>query len=147
MRIVIAEAGMEYGIASDTPIRTPEDAANQGKPFAYEVTEQFAVLILNSKNGMIASEIITSGILDASLMHPREVFRAAITRGGAAIVLIHNHPSGDPTPSAEDVRITRQLVAAGKILDIKVLDHIIIAPSGNGAIKHLSMREAGLITI
>jgi DNA repair protein RadC len=69
---------------------------------------------------------ISRGLLDASLVHPREVFREAVRAACAAVVLAHNHPSGDPTPSAEDVRITRQLVEAGRVLDIRVLDHVIL---------------------
>jgi DNA repair protein RadC len=143
MRVLIEEAGVEYRIAGDRKIRTPEDAVNAAKDIACGLSECFVALYLNKQNGMIASEVITIGILDASLVHAREVFRPAILRAAACLVLIHNHPGGDPTPSAEDVRITRQLVEAGKIIDIRVMDHIIIAMSGDG-LKSLSMREAEL---
>jgi DNA repair protein RadC len=87
--------------------------------------------------------------LDASLVAPREVFRGAVADSAAAIVCAHNHPSGDPTPSAEDVRITRQLVEAGRILGIRVLDHVVIGrpdATGPGAPGFLSLRESGLVT-
>jgi DNA repair protein RadC len=107
--------------------------------------ECMAVLLLNTKNHMIASEIVTTGLLDRSLVHPREVFRPAILRNAATLVLVHNHPSGDPTPSATDIRATRQLVKAGKIIGIKVLDHIIIAAGPDG-MKHQSLRESEVVS-
>ena len=89
---------------------------------------------------------VSEGLLDASLVHPREVFKKAILSTSAAVILAHNHPSGDTTPSAEDIKITRQLVEAGKIIDIKVLDHIIIGnPEAHQQGGFLSMREAGLV--
>jgi len=107
--------------------------------------ECFQVLTLNSKNDLIDRHLITLGLADACLIHPREVFRSAILDNAAAIVCIHNHPSGDPTPSAEDIRITRQLVQAGKIVDIKVLDHVIIGRPNGISQNCLSMRELGII--
>jgi len=144
MRIVIAEAGNEYRTASERQIRTPQDAADQAGVTADSETETMTVLCLDTKNGMRSAEIISMGILGASLVHPREVFRVAILKNAAAIVLVHNHPSGDVTPSAEDIRITRQLVEAGKIVDIKVLDHVIIGRQA-GELKMTSIREEGLI--
>ena len=89
---------------------------------------------------------MTQGILDASLVHPREVFRLAIREATAAIVLVNNHPSGDPTPSPEDIRITRQLVDAGKVIDIRVLDHVILGRTIRGSGRnYTSMREEGLV--
>jgi len=88
--------------------------------------EEFHALLLNSQHAVIREVLVTRGILDASLIHPREVFRPAIESGAAALILVHNHPSGDPTPSAEDVAVTRQLEAAGRALGIPVLDHVII---------------------
>ena len=98
------------------------------------------VLILNSANSLIRDVQISEGILDSSLVHPREVFRAAILEAGASIILLHNHPSGEVQPSQEDKHITRRLVEAGKLVDIPVLDHIII-----GQQQYFSFREAGLI--
>jgi DNA repair protein RadC len=89
---------------------------------------------------------VSKGILDSSLVHPREVFKPAIQSGCAALILMHNHPSGDPAPSADDVRITRQLIQAGQVIGIKVLDHVILGrPSADRRTDFLSMREAGLV--
>lgn len=89
--------------------------------------EEFHILLLDIANTKIKTMLVTQGILNASLVHPREVFKEAIIEKAASIVLVHNHPSGNPEPSAEDIRITKQLVDAGKLIDIRVQDHIIIA--------------------
>ncbi len=102
--------------------------------------EVFLVLLLNSANLLMKEYKISEGTLNASLVHPREVFHPAITDLAASIVLVHNHPSGVPTPSREDEQITRRLVEAGKLLDIPVLDHVII-----GRERFFSFREEGLI--
>jgi len=109
--------------------------------------EVFWVLLLDAKNALKCQPIdVTSGILDASLVHPREVFREAVRSAAAAVVLAHNHPSGDPCPSAEDLRITRQLVEAGGIVDIKVLDHVILGRcSSTSKDGYLSLRESGTV--
>jgi DNA repair protein RadC len=104
--------------------------------------EVFWTLLVNAKSELINKPLeITHGVLNASLVHPREVFSPAIRLGCAAIVVAHNHPSGDPTPSAEDVRVTKQLVDSGKIIDIKVLDHVVIGRDG----RYKSLRELGLM--
>jgi DNA repair protein RadC len=129
--------------------RTPEDVANICADLRQLAQEVFIVLDLNSKNNVIDKRLVTLGILDASLVAPRECFRGAILNHAAAVVAVHNHPSGDPTPSAEDVRITRQLVDAGRILGIRVLDHVVIGrpdATGPGAPGFLSLREAGLVS-
>ena len=97
-------------------------------------------LIANSQSRVIAIQEVTRGILNSSLVHPREVFRLAIAFGAAGIIVAHNHPSGDPTPSADDRAITRQLVDAGRLLDIPVYDHLVL-----GAARYLSFAEAGLL--
>lgn len=108
--------------------------------------EKFWVLHLDSKNQFDSQpEEITSGLLNSSLVHPREVFRKAIRNATCAVILAHNHPSGDPTPSPEDIKITRQLVEAGKIIDIKVLDHIIIGKKSDRHSQYTSMRENAII--
>ena len=146
MRIVIQEAGFEYKTASERRIMTPADAGKAASELAQMDKEAFAVLNLDTKNGMISADVVTVGIVDASLIHPRECFRQAVKANACAIVLVHNHPTGDTTPSAEDIRITRQLVEAGKVLDIKVLDHVIIGKGSNGAgLQVLSMREQGIV--
>jgi len=109
--------------------------------------EFFWVLVLNRKNHLIRSVEVTKGIADASLVHPREVFREVIREGGSAAIVAHNHPSGDPAPSAADVRITRQLREAAKMLDLSLLDHVIVGnksadPQGVG---FYSFADAGLL--
>jgi DNA repair protein RadC len=101
--------------------------------------EEFHVLLLNTQNQMVRDLLVTRGTLDASLVHPREVFRAAIAEAAAAVILVHNHPSGDPTPSAEDRAVTHDLRAAGETVGIEVLDHVII---GEG--RYVSFVEAGI---
>ncbi len=108
--------------------------------------ECFIVADLNTRNRLIDKRLVSLGIADASLIHPREVYRGAIVNNASAVILVHNHPSGDTQPSAEDLRITRQLVEAGKIININVLDHVIIGrPQRDGDPGFLSMRESGLI--
>lgn len=103
-------------------------------------TEEFVVLILDSKNKLIALETISVGTINSTIVHPREVFKGAIKRSANAIILVHNHPSGDPTPSDEDIRITKRLAEAGEIVGIKVLDHIVV-----GKNRHISLRERNII--
>jgi len=101
--------------------------------------EAFIVLLLDVKHRVIAEEIVSIGILDGSLIHPREVFKAAVAGGAAAIILAHNHPSGDPAPSGQDQEVTNRLRKAGEILGIPVVDHVIVGSSG----AHFSFREGG----
>ncbi len=102
--------------------------------------EEFHVAVLDAQHRLERDITITRGILNSSLVHPREVFREAIAERAAAIVLVHNHPSGDPSPSADVRAITAQLVAAGRLLDIPVADHLII---GRG--RYLSFAESGML--
>ncbi|NLJ78751.1 MAG: DNA repair protein RadC [Tissierellia bacterium] len=106
----------------------------------YLKKEHFKVAILDTKNQIISIERISIGNLNASIVHPREVFNAAIRRSANAIILIHNHPSGDPTPSSEDVNITNRLIEAGSIIGIKVLDHIIIGDN-----RYISFKQRNII--
>ncbi len=131
-RIVAAiELGRRVGSARpirEDPITGPADVHDLFAPaLAHLAHEEFHVLLLNSQNAPICQRQVTRGILDASLIHPREVFRDAIVLRAASLILVHNHPSGNPEPSAEDLQVTRQLSAAGDQLGIPVLDHIIIA--------------------
>jgi DNA repair protein RadC len=137
--------------SSGDRVATPADAYRVCGDIAALAQEAFHVLVLDAKNKLRNRYLVSLGLVDASLVHPREVFRCAIESGGSALVLVHNHPSGDPTPSQEDVRITRQLVEAGKIIDIKVLDHVVIGrpqeahgdqPPRPG---YVSLRESGLV--
>ncbi len=128
-------------------IRTPADVAAALREDARVLKgETFWVLLLNTKNRLQGRPIpVSRGLLNASLVHPREVFRAAIQAASAAVVLAHNHPSGDPTPSAEDLHITRQLIDAGKIISIRVLDHVVLGRAGGAERDFVSVREKGLV--
>jgi len=134
---------MKVKESSNKLIRTPKQASEQCQDIADLAQEAFQIITVNSKNMMIDRHLITLGILDASLIHPREVFRPCIQDSAAALILVHNHPSGDVTPSAEDIRVTKRMIEAGNIIDIKPLDHVIIGKQ-NGKIQHLSLRESGV---
>ena len=95
-------------------------------------------MLLDTKHRVLKTTLVSTGTLDASLVHPREVFRAAASGGAAAIVLFHNHPSGDPTPSGDDVALTARLVEAGLVMGIEVVDHVILADA-----KYCSFKEMG----
>jgi DNA repair protein RadC len=102
--------------------------------------EQFGVVLLDTKHRVMRTTVVTVGTLNASIVHPREIFREATAAGAAAIVVFHNHPSGDPEPSKDDVALTRRLVAAGVLMGIDVIDHIVLANVG-----YCSMKEEGLL--
>ena len=122
-------------------VTCPEDAADYAMPrFRYEDREHFAVILLNVKNHILSMPVISVGSLTASVVHPREVFKAAIQQAAASIILVHNHPSGDPTPSKEDIEVTARMVQVGRVMDIPVLDHIIL---GND--NYISLKEKGVI--
>lgn len=124
-----------------TVIHGPEDAAHALFPrVRFEKKEHFILMCLNTKNHVIGISDISIGSLSASVVHPREVFKEALARSAAAIIVAHNHPSGDPSPSREDIGVTQRLVKAGKILDIPILDHIIL---GDG--RFTSFKEKGLM--
>ena len=120
-------------------ISSPQDAYSLVKSdMEYLQVEQFRVLRLNTKNRVICQHIVSSGTLNASLVHARETFRTLIRRACAATILVHNHPSGDPTPSQDDIVLTKSLVQSGEIIGINVLDHIIV---GQG--RYMSFKEMG----
>lgn len=127
--------------ASDRPrISNPTDVRRVLAFLDDEEVEVFVGVWLNTRSHVIGYSIITRGLVDASLVHAREVFRHAIAAGASGIILAHNHPSGDPTPSAEDKAVTRALVAAGQLLDIPVYDHVILAGD-----RFTSFASAGLM--
>ena len=108
-------------------VKIPNDAANIIRDFIGDSDrEKFVVLCLNVKNEPTAMQVVHTGSLNASIVHPRDVFKVAVLSNSASVVVAHNHPSGNPTASVEDVRVTKRLVEAGEILGIEVLDHIII---------------------
>jgi DNA repair protein RadC len=122
-------------------IKTPEDAAALVmEEMRHLDREHFRALLLNAKNQVIGHEVISIGTLNSSTVHPRELFKSAIKRSAGAIILIHNHPSGDPSPSREDIEVTRRLVEAGQIIGIEILDHLIIGDN-----KFSSFKAKGLI--
>jgi len=122
-------------------IVTAMDAARLLVPqFGSKPVEHFGVLLLDTKHQVLRTSIISVGTLDASIVHPREVFREAIVAGAFAIILFHNHPSGDPMPSSDDIVLTRRLMSAGELMGITVLDHVILAERG-----FHSLREAGTL--
>ena len=122
-------------------IHGPEDVAHFLMPkLRFETVEHFGVMVLNTKNHIIADTIITTGSLTASVVHPRELFREVLKYPAASVIVYHNHPSGDPDPSREDIAVTRRLVKAGEVLDIPVLDHIIIGDN-----RFVSLKEKGLM--
>ena len=126
---------------SEKKITSPSEVAEIFIPLLKdELKEQFIVVCLNSANKIIKREVISVGNLNSSVVHPREIFKTAIENSSASIILLHNHPSGNPEPSREDIAITRKLVEAGKLLNIPVFDHLIIA--GN---KFTSFVEKRLI--
>lgn len=113
---------------SDQKITSPKDVADIFIPLLRdELKERFIIVCLNSANKIIKFETISIGSLNSSVVHPREIFKAAIENNSASLILLHNHPSGNSEPSNEDVAITKKIVEAGKILDIPVFDHLIIA--------------------
>ncbi|MGF9910264.1 RadC family protein [Brevibacillus porteri] len=122
-------------------IRLPRDVADLMSPeLAHLTQEHFVCLFLNTKNHVIGKQTIFVGSLDASIVHPREVFKEAIRRSSASVICLHNHPSGDPTPSREDIAITHTLRDAGELVGISLLDHVII---GEG--KYVSLKEQGYL--
>jgi DNA repair protein RadC len=122
-------------------IHSPEDVARHMVPLLRErATEAFFVLLLDAKNALRAKVEITSGTLNASLVHPREVYKAAIDQRAASIIVVHNHPSGNPEPSREDTEVTRQLAEAGRIVGIPLHDHLIVAGD-----RFTSLAERGLL--
>lgn len=141
-------AALELGrrLAREEPeerarIRGPGDVYERCAPSLRDLRqEEFRVLLLNTQHAVLRELVVTRGILDASVVHPREVFKAAVIESAAAVILVHNHPSGDPLPSAEDRDVTRQLVDAGRLLGIPVLDHIVV---GDG--RYVSFIESGLM--
>src|SRR2546428_5799229 len=140
------ELGRRVGAEAEPPpdrIRGPADVQRYYALRLRDLpVEEFHVLALGSQSQILADLLITRGILNSSLVHPREGFRAAIAEAAAGIIVVHNHPSGDPTPSADDRVVTRQLADAGRLLDVPVDDHVVI---GGGGGRYASFAEAGLL--
>lgn len=138
----VKEKGARYGLDSKV-IRSPRDAHHIIETvldLEHEAAEKFGILTLNTKNAIAGVHVLSVGSLNAAVVHPREVFKAAILNNAASIICFHNHPSGDPTPSQEDLSLTRRLVEVGAVMGIEVLDHVII-----GEQRFISMKEQGIM--
>lgn len=135
----LARRGLNRDLGIAPSISRPADAAGLLADIKDHRKEHFVALFLNARNQVICREDVSVGSLNASLVHPREVFAPAVGSSAASVILAHNHPSGDVTPSREDIELTRRMVQAGEIMGIEVLDHLIVA-SG----RFLSMKEANL---
>lgn len=119
-------------------VSSPKSVADMMKPVLEpEIVEVFAVLLLNGKHRIIGMAEISRGTMTTALVHPREVFGPALRLSAAAIIVVHNHPSGDPEPSVEDVEVTRRLIGVGRMLGVPVLDHVIVGEDG----RYTSLRE------
>jgi DNA repair protein RadC len=139
-------ASLEFGrrtllkAAPDRPrLSTPKDVALHLLPeYGARPVEQFGIVLVDARHYLIRARILSVGTVDRSVVHPREVFREAVSARATGIVLFHNHPSGDPAPSSEDVALTQRMVAAGELMGIEVVDHVILT-----ATRYLSLRELG----
>lgn len=147
----IAKAAKELALLSLTPkeekplLDLPDKVADYMRARCMgERVEQFWVVLLNTRRRVIRCEDVSKGTQDTILVHPREVFRSAIVHNASAIILVHNHPSGDPAPSQADIKITKELVAAGKLLKIEVLDHIVMGlKTVERPVDYVSLQELG----
>jgi DNA repair protein RadC len=137
----LARRGVREATEGQSDIRSPADVHRLVAAKLRDLmVEEFHLLAMDSQNRISRQVLITRGILNSSLVHPREVFRAAIAEAAAGVIVVHNHPSGNPAPSADDKAVTLQLVEAGRLLDIPVYDHLIVAGD-----RYFSFAEAGLL--
>jgi DNA repair protein RadC len=137
---LVREPGVK--LAERPQIRVAAEAAPLLAQYIGETDrEVFAVALLTVRHRVLGLHTVSVGCLTSSLVHPREVFKPAILAGSAALLLVHNHPSGDPEPSAEDIALTRRLTAAGQLLGIEILDHLILGEAG----RFVSLRERGVM--
>ena len=130
---------LNQGLGLDEPITSPADVLPEIRFIRDLNKEHFVAIFLNARNQVIKTDTISMGSLNASLVHPREVFAPAVGISAASVILAHNHPSGDVTPSKEDISLTKRMVQAGQIMGIEVVDHLIVASD-----KFLSMKEANV---
>ena len=147
---MLRELTVRYAVKTDTtgqpvpvgtPLTTPRDAADLlSRLLAEEASEVFAIVLLSTKHRVLAYHEVSRGTLNSTLVHPREVFKVAYLTNAAAVILARVHPSGDPTPSRDDIELTRRLMAAGALLGIDVLDHVVI-----GHARYASFKELGLL--
>ena len=132
---------LAHGPEARVQLRSPRDAAAFLLPtYGARAVEQFGVVLLDSKHRVLRTAIIASGTLNSTIVQPRDVFREAMIGAAASVVAFHNHPSGDPTPSADDVELTRRLRAAGTLMGVELVDHIVL-----GEVEYCSLKEMGHI--
>jgi DNA repair protein RadC len=132
---------IEYSYDKRPKISSMDDVVQIVKPMITDLNKEFFIaLYLNTKNGVLKQEIISIGSLNANVVHPREIFKTACMISAAYIIVAHNHPSGDPTPSREDIEITKKIYEAGKMMGIEVLDHVIL-----GYDRYYGFKESGVI--
>ena len=140
--LALLELGRRAGTRDRGPVRTidgPDDAFRLCDDLRHQKKEYFVAILLDTQSGVMRRATIHVGTLNASLVGAREVFREAVRDGASSIIVAHNHPSGDPTPSPEDVQVTRQLVMAGSLLDIPVQDHIVIGDKEYRSLKRMGL--------
>lgn len=142
--MIVREIVLSYGkeiSQAEEPINTPEGIYNLSKSLGIhsDICENFYVFCLNNKNVVVGYRKVSQGTVSEAIVHPRELFIGAIVSNSSAIIVVHNHPSGILTPSAEDISATSRMIEAGKIIGIPLLDHVIVGPS-----DYLSMKEEGL---
>lgn len=125
-----------------TALSSPRHVQEYARPYATAPKEHFLTIHLNARHVPLLLDVVSVGTLSASLVHPREVFRRAIAENCAALILVHNHPSGDPAPSPDDIEITTRLTKVGELVGIEVLDHVILAQE-----HYFSFREAGMLAV
>ncbi len=131
----LARRAKETGELAQPTLRSIQDVVGQAIEIREKKKEYLLAFFLNARHQLIAKEIISIGTLTASLAHPREIFAPAIGRAAAGVILVHNHPSGDPSPSEEDIRLTKRIAQAGVIMGIDLLDHLIVAERGSYSFK------------
>jgi DNA repair protein RadC len=139
--IELGRRTLTHGAGARVQLRSPRDAAAFLLPtFGARPVEQFGIVLLDTRHRVLRTSLVASGTLNSTIVQPRDVFREAMTGAAAAIVVFHNHPSGDPTPSTDDVELTRRLQAAGVLMGIEVVDHIVL-----GDTRYCSLKEMGKI--
>lgn len=132
---------IEYTYDKRPKISGMDDVVNAVKPMIADPNKEFFMaLYLNTKNGILKQEVISIGSLNANIVHPREIFKTACMISASSVIVAHNHPSGDPSPSREDIELTKKLVESGKMIGIEILDHVII-----GHDKNYGFRESGIL--
>ncbi len=132
---------IEYTYDKRPKISSMDDVVKAAKPMITDPNKEFFIaLYLNTKNGILKQEVISIGSLNANIVHPREIFKTACMISASSVIVAHNHPSGDPSPSREDIELTKKLVESGKMIGIEILDHVII-----GYDKNYGFRESGVL--